>query len=282
MWSRLERSWMLIKASGEVVLENKRLLVLPALSALASLIVIATFAVPIVAAYGTDTDVQSVETERLFYAWIFLLYVVLYFVAIFFNTALVSVALARLEGREAGLRDGLSRAVSRLGVILGYAVIAATVGVVLRAIEERVGWVGRIVVGLIGVAWTLATFLVVPILAAENVGPMRAVRDSAELLKRTWGENIAGNVGMAFVFGIFYVLIVLAAVAGVAGAMNFELTGVAIAVAVVAVAAGIVLATAQAALQGVYAAALYRYARDGATSPGFDAGTFASAFRPKN
>ena len=81
-----------------------------------------------------------------------------YFVAIFFNTALVGAAMIRMDGGNPTLRDGLAIARSRVGRIFGYAVIAATVGLLLQALEQRVGWVGRFVIKLIGVTWTLATF----------------------------------------------------------------------------------------------------------------------------
>ncbi len=73
---------------------------------------------------------------------------------------------------------------------------------VLRAISERSGLLGRLVVGLVGLAWNLATFLVVPVLVVEDVGPIEAIRQSAAYLKRTWGEQIVGNLGMGLVFGL--------------------------------------------------------------------------------
>ena len=73
---------------------------------------------------------------------------------------------------------------------------------VLRAISERAGFVGKIVVGLLGFAWNVATYLVVPVLAVENVGPIEAVKRSASYLRKTWGEQIVGNLGMGSVFGL--------------------------------------------------------------------------------
>ena len=81
-------------------------------------------------------------------------------------------------------------ATSKMGTIAGYALIAATVGMILRAIQERVGFIGRIIVGLLGVGWTVATYLVVPVLVTRDVGPIDAVKESAGWLKKTWGENV--------------------------------------------------------------------------------------------
>jgi hypothetical protein len=107
--------------------------------------------------------------------------------------------------------NGFSIANSKFVVIFCYAIIAATVGIILRIVQERVGFIGSIITGLIGVAWTLATSMVVPVLVPQhNIGPIEAVQESAALLKKTWGENIIGNVGIGFAFGVIGLFIALA------------------------------------------------------------------------
>ncbi len=276
--NKLSRSWQLAKSSAAVVADNKQLLVLPVISGIAGALVIATFVIPIVSSGVLDAEA---DRQTIAYVWMFLLYVALYFVGIFFNTALVSIVLERLDGRQASLRDGLRIAFSRIGAIAGYAVIAATVGVLLRAIEERVGLIGRLVTAVIGTAWSVATFLVAPILAVEKVGAVQAVRDSATLLKQTWGENIAGNVGIAFVFGLGYLLLIVATIVAVVALANLDFATLAIAVAIAACFVGVGLAVGQAALQGVYSALLYRYAHSGEVPVGFDRGALDNAFRRK-
>src|SRR5690606_18457675 len=132
-----------------------------------------------------------------------------YFVIFFFNTALVGAAMIRLDGGDPTVSDGLRIARGKWATILGYAAIAATVGMLLRALEQRAGVVGRIVSGLIGAAWAVAPDLTVPVLGARDVGPIEAVKESASLLKATWGENIIGNGGIGLVFTIANVVLVL-------------------------------------------------------------------------
>lgn len=282
MAGRLARSLELAKASWSVVRADKELLLLPVLSVAATLLVVASFVGPAFVLGWLPTDEAGSEPGAVGYAWMFAFYVVTYFVTIFFNTALVGAAMIRLDGGDPTLADGLRIAWQRIGRIAGYACIAATVGMVLRAIEERVGWLGRIVISLIGIAWTLATFLVVPVLVARDVGPIDAVKESARMLRETWGENIAGNLGLGLVFLLAFVALFAIAGGLVYVGLVLELPVVVIGTVALAIVAFVLLATLQATLQGVYAAALYRYASGtGGAAPGFSADLMAQAFRTK-
>lgn len=282
MFERFSRSWDLMKASGAVLAADKELLLLPVMSGLAALLVVASFMVPALMDGWLQAAAEAQDPAQAagIYLWAFAFYVVLYFVGFFFNAALVSAALERLRGGDPTLGSALAGAWARVGTLFGYALIAATVGLILRAIEERVGWVGRIVVGLLGVAWTLATFLVVPVLVAEGTGPLEAVKRSASLLGKTWGENLIGNAGIGLGFVLLYVLAALASAVLIGAAA--QLGGTAVLVAVVACVAGFVLLiTAQAALSAIYCAALYRYAADGQAPAAFGGPRLAQAFQPK-
>ncbi|MFS8085119.1 MAG: DUF6159 family protein [Acidobacteriota bacterium] len=172
--------------------------------------------------------------------------------------------------REAGDRDRNSR----------YAFIAATVGMILRAIQERVGFVGKIVVGLLGVGWTVATYLVVPVLVTRDVGPVEAVKESATLLKRTWGENVIGQAGLGFAFGLIQFAVVLPGIALVAAAAFTHSVPLIVAAVVVLVSAVLLTFLIHGALSGIYAAALYRFATDRQGTQGFSAEALQLAFRP--
>ena len=177
--------------------------------------------------------------------------------------------------------DGLRIATRKVLPILGYAAIAATVGLLLRSAQERAGLLGRIVIGFVGVAWTVASFLVVPVLVSRDLGPIDAVKESAALLKKTWGENLIGQGGVGLVFGLLYaVLVALAVVVIVAAGMTGSgvLIGSAIAVMIFAF---LLVALIQAALSGIYSAALFRYAMGQESPAGFDTQTLQAAFRLK-
>lgn len=279
MFDRLSRSFALVKASAAVLRQDTHLLVFPLISGLASLAVVLCFALPMFGLHAFD---GMGDKHAMVYSVGFLFYVVQYFVIFYFNVALVGATMMRLDGGAPTVKDGLRIANERLGAILGYAVIAATVGVILRAIQERFGFVGRIVVGMLGVGWSVATFMVVPVLVVRNKGPIDSIKDSAALLKQTWGENVIGQVGMS----VFFTLLLIAMVIGGAGLLALAAySGSAVLMVLVVVALVVLLLGSflvQAALSGIYSAALYRYAANGEAGLGFDNSALQAAFAQKN
>jgi hypothetical protein len=278
MFDRLKRSFRLAGASAQVLRQDNHLMLFPVISAVALLLVVAAFALPL---FGLDS-IDGIGKGGL-YSAAFLFYVVQYFVIFYFNAALVGAAMIRLDGGSPTLGDGLRIANSRFGAILGYAVISATVGVILRAIQERVGFIGRLIAGLLGAGWAVATFLVVPVIVTSDRGATGAISESTALLKRTWGENVAGQVGMSAAFGMLY----FAIVAGVALlALLLATTGAApalfLVLAVAAVLAFLGCMLVHATLTGIYSAVLYRYAAGGSDAPGFDRSVLESAFHRKS
>lgn len=284
MAGKFARSWGLMKASAAVLRSDKTLLAFPLLSGVCSLVVAASFLIPVALAVIAGGHLDGEQARRwspLTYLVLFAFYLVQYFVIVFFNTALAGCALRHLRGEPTRLSDGLALARSRWASILGYALIAATVGLFLRALQERLGLLGRLVAGFLGLAWTVATFLVAPVLASQSVGPVDAVRRSVDLLKRTWGENLIGNAGLGAAFGLVTFAAVLLGALLIGGAAALHSLPVLVAAIVVVVVALVLLSLVQASLQGIYAAALYRYAEDGAAGAGFEPALLESAFRPK-
>jgi hypothetical protein len=283
MFERFSRSWQLVKASASVLSQDKELLVFPMVSAVATFVVGAAFVLPMIgmgAFDGLDRAAQG-EGDVLLYVWAFLFYVAQYFVIFFFNAALVGAAMIRLQGGDPTVADGFRIAFGRIGALLGYALIAATVGMLLRMIQERAGMVGKFVSGLIGVAWTVASFLVVPILVTREVGPIDAVKESAQLLRRTWGENLIGQGGIGLVFGVIQVLLVVIGVVVMIGAVSTESVPVMVVAGIAVVGAIVLVALVQTALAGIYSAALYRHASGEGSNTGFEPGLLQSAFAPK-
>ena len=280
MFARMRNSWALIKASAAVLRADKELIVFPIVSAIGVLIVTASFALPMLMAGFFDALFDG-QAQVLGFVVGFLFYIVQYFVIIFANSALVGAAMIRLRGGDPTVGDGVRIAMRHIGPILGYALVSATVGMILRWLSERGKLVGKIVSSIAGMAWNLATYLVVPVLVIEDVGPLEAVKRSATLLKKTWGEQIVGNFGIGAIFGLlFFVLILLAVPVFVLVAMT-ESIALIVLVGLVFVLVLVFLGLINSTLNGIYIAAVYRYAAEGEASGFFSEEMVRGAFRPK-
>ncbi|MGD8625096.1 MAG: DUF6159 family protein [Anaerolineae bacterium] len=280
MFQRISNSWELVKASARVLQADKELMIFPIISAISVLIVTLTFALPSILAGLVDSVIDG-EARVLGTAVAFLFYLVQYFVIFFFNSALVGAAMIRLRGGDPTVGDGFRIAGRHIGSLLGYAFMAATVGMILRWLSERAGTLGRIVISLVGLVWNVATYLVVPVLVVEGVDPITGLKRSVELLKQTWGEQIAGNLSIGLVFGLLTFLIILAGVPLVILAVNAESLALIIAVIVIMVLALTFVALVNSTLSGIYVAAVYQYATTGETGGYFRRELVENAFRQK-
>jgi hypothetical protein len=257
MAGRFARSWNIFKASAAVLRKDRRLLIFPLISTVAAILAAAGCGI----AYAWRPGFEP-------YVLGFIYYFLIYTVIVFFNTALVAVAVSHLDGGTATPSDGLRFARSKIRVIIGYASIAATVGIVLRFLEDRLGTIGQVIVGLADIAWNVATFLVVPVLVYRDIGPVDAVKESARLLKDTWGENIIANGGMGLIFIVLYIPLGLLAILATSSLILYNAgagytTGqwaVDISLALMAWLPLLLIVALHGALQGIYSAALYRYA----------------------
>ena len=285
---RISRSWDLVCQSFAVLWSDKELMFFPVLSgiscAIVTFLLLATGAVIFAPTLGNLAALfprgnpQAIVRSPEAMAAIFTLYLVNYFVIIFFNVALVGVANSRLTGGNWTFDQGLQLAWQRKWVILQWAFIAATVGMVLRALSERAGFIGRIVVGMIGVAWNLACYFVVPVLAFEDLSPGSALYRSAELFKSTWGEKVVGG----FSLGMIFFLLMLPGFAIWVGAIQFwGSTGVLIGGVFMGV-YFLLLSVTSSAVQGIFNAALYRYACDQVVPPGFSKELFQNAWTERS
>jgi hypothetical protein len=280
MFEKIRNSWGLIKASAGVLRADKELIVFPIVSAIGVLIVTASFALPMLLAGFFDSLLEG-QGRVLGYVVAFLFYVVQYTVIIFANSALVGAAMIRLEGGDPTVGDGLRIAGKHIVSILGYALLSATVGMVLRWISERGKTVGRIVFSIVGLAWNLATYLAVPVLVVEGVGPLEAVKRSASLLKKTWGEQIAGNFSMGLVFGLVTFGVILLSIPVFVLVASTESVALIALTAVVLVLLLVFIGLINSTLSGIYIAAVYRYAAEGDAGGFFSEEMVEGAFRQK-
>lgn len=266
-------SWEIAKRSWAVLRADKTLAWFPVLSALGSLAVIAVLG-GLFAVAGIDDSATGTSLQPIGWVLIVVAYLALAMVQTYFLAGLVAGADQRLRGQDSTLKGALEIANSRLHRLVPWAIVTATVTMILQAIEERFGLVGTIVARLVGLAWNLVTFLVVPILVLEDLGVGDALKRSKDLFKKTWGENVIGQFGLGFV-GFLLALpgiafIAIGAAVGTAGL--FVLGGVGV---VLLIASAVIVS----ALSGIYRTALYHYAANGEVPGEFSGIDFGAAFR---
>jgi len=178
------KSFLLVKQSALVLKSEREILLFPLLSSLATVIVAFSIFLPAHLLLGGQATKAPVS-----YIILFLFYLVNYFVITFFTTGLVTCTYMKLNGQDPTFADGIANAKKHIGKIFIWALISATVGMFLRLIAERSGIFGRIVLSFIGMAWSLLTYFIVPILAYENLGVVDSIKESGSLFKKNMGRE---------------------------------------------------------------------------------------------
>lgn len=246
------RSWELMKLSFGVIRKDKEILLFPLISGIVMVTIMLSF---ILGIFFTGLFVTSSVLMIVFF---FLLYVILYFVGIYFNTAVIGCAMIRLQGGDPTLKDGFRIANENIKSIFAWAIVAATVGLILRALSEKMDVLGKIIMSIIGFAWTMATFFVIPVMIYEKLSVGKAIKRSAYVFKDTWGETFISQFGFGLIFFLLGILGIIPIALGFMAGGIFMWVGL-----IVAFAYFIVLFCLSTAAQGVLVAALYRYATTG-------------------
>jgi len=255
---RIAAGWHLAKLSLRVVRRDGSLSALVVLGGIASGAVGLSFLIPAAVAHDID---ENWLAAILAVVGVYLATVV----GTYFAVALAAASADVLDGRDATVRRGLSVASRNVGAILGWALVLTTVNLVIQALRERAGFLGNLVLGAVAVAWGLATFLVVPLIALEGLGPLDALRRSGTLFREKWGEQLVGTASIGLLFALLG--IVPAFVLGFLGLASGS-TVVAVILIVAAVLVVVAASVLGSAARSVFSVALYRYAAGlGATGP---------------
>jgi Family of unknown function (DUF6159) len=269
---RIARGFRLARVALDVLASDRRLLALPMLSAFCALIALVATAT---LARRVHTGPEAVQVI----APVWIAAYAISFLTIFFNVALVHVVAARWRGEPARLRDGIAAARRRVAAIAGWAVLTTTVGLLLQLVERLTLGISQIVLGLVAdVAWSVASFFVVPVLVVERRGPVRALRRSGQIVRERWAEGIGGVTPIALatlivvlpLLGLVFIGLVLF-VTGLAAPGLLAMTGGAVAIVAVCIVSG--------AVSQIFTLAVFQHATGGAYYDGFPA---ADLERPRD
>jgi hypothetical protein len=297
MAGRWSRGWAMARESFAILRRYPRLVIFPVISGAALLVVFGAIALSLLPQLGSLHDMTHGVWDKLgtdgsgniwFYVCAYIVIYVLTVIGVFFNVALVQCALRCHAGQEPSVRDGLAAATARFPQILGWALVATTVGIALNAIEsflrDKLGFLGSLVGGLFEFGWAVVTYFVVPVLVTERVGPIAAVRRSSAILRSKWGESLAGAARFGLVGLVFYLQAALLFFIGLAIFLSYGAAAMA-GLGPLLMALGIVYAVATSvvlqALSTIFQAGVYLYATTGTVPPTLDRDLVEGAFRPK-
>src|SRR5579884_1839542 len=269
--STIRRSYAIFVESLRVLAKDKEILIFPFLSGMVTIVAFVTM----VFAGATTGVLQHLGGKQnpLVYVVLFAWYFVSWFIVLFFNVAVIACASIRLKGGDPTIADGFRASMQHIGRIAMWALISATVGIILRVIAERAKLIGRIIAGLLGAAWSIATYFIVPVMIFEQRSIGDSVKQSTNLIKKTWGESLVAAGGI----GVFIMLLAVAGLALPLIALFFSTAAALVALGVMVV-YWIGLSIISAALSGIFRTALYLYATEGRTPQGFTADYVQHAF----
>ncbi|MEM2138794.1 MAG: DUF6159 family protein, partial [Candidatus Woesearchaeota archaeon] len=193
---------------------DKEILAFPLLASFFSILFFLTMAVPFLL-----TDIMREQLQGygdfLIYVLVFIFYLGTSFIATFFNVAVVYCAKKRFEGKDPTFTEGLKEAFKRIHLIFLWSLVSATVGLILRILEDAVRrskqndlakMFFNLIIGLIGTAWSIVSIFVIPAIVFDNVGPFQAIKNSVHAIKKTWGESLIRHYGLGFAEMIFVLL----------------------------------------------------------------------------
>jgi hypothetical protein len=270
---RIKRGWGLTKKSWALLREHPSLIRFPLYGAVATTLMAIVFLGP--GLYLWDDD-QLAGAIPLIVIGVY----VLSFVGFYFSVGLAACADMIFRGEQATVSDGLAVSRSRISQISGWAAVSAAISLVMGVLENQGGTLGTIAARLVGMAWSLITFLAVPVIAIEGTGPLETIKRSGALFRERWGQQITGNIAIG---AAVFLLGVLPAAALIVGGIALWASASFLGALLVVIGA-LVLAIAlliSRALSGIFGVALYRYALDGEVVSGFTQEDMESAVRVK-
>lgn len=276
------RSLQLVKESFEVLKKDKEMMLFPLISGSLILSLLLFFIVPLIQEGANAIPVHA-------YPIVFVYYIVSYFIAIFFNTGLMTCAYIRLNGGNPRFKDGFENAEKHIGKIFMWAVLSATIGIILRILGNISKDLGKTLGSVFDIAWSLLAFFVVPVMIFENMSVPDSIKKSAYLSKRTWGENIVAQASMGLVFLILSAVGTVLGIIGIFALIPIAVTATTSAAfslffsvfALVAVYL-VVLLIINSSLDGIFATALYIYATTGRVPLPYNPEIIKNAFRSEN
>ncbi|MEM3373959.1 MAG: DUF6159 family protein [Candidatus Woesearchaeota archaeon] len=223
MFETFSRSWEITKKSFSVIKSDKEILAFPLLASFFSVLFFLAMAIPFLLTDILRDQLQGYG-DFLIYVLVFIFYLGTSFIATFFNVSVVYCAKKRFEGKDPSFMEGLKEAFKRIHLIFLWSIVSATVGLILRILEDSVRrskqsdlakMFFNLIIGLLGAAWSVVSIFVVPAIVFDNVGPFQALKNSVHAIKKTWGESLIRHYGLGLAEFVFVLLGLLILIPGI-------------------------------------------------------------------
>ena len=256
--TRLKMGLVLTKDSLLVIRHHPKLMLFPVLSGVAGLIFLTLF-------LGITFGLMQISPEGGVLLGLLVVYLVLTFVSTFFTAALVHQTREVFDGKPVSIREGMNAAWGVKGPIFVWSLIAATVGVIINSLENSDSSAARILGTLFGLAWTILTFFIVPVIVFERPTVGEMFKRSGGLFKDTWGETPISLVAINI---IGFIVVIPFALLGIAFIFTEATAAIILGIAIILFGMLLSFLLSQ-TLQGVVKTSLYVYATEGKTPDEF-------------
>jgi len=276
MTGRISRGWRLFKATFGILKAEKSLVLFPVISAVLSLIVLGVFIFPALTIFnstGADIDTWGATQWAMWVAFLFVFYFITYLITIFFKSAVISNATEVMNGNDPTIGQGISVPASHIGKLAVWALIQATIGLILSMIRSRDNLIATLLSSILAAAWELVTFFVIPVLIFEKQGVPGSIKESWNLFKKTWGETVVSGFSFIILYIPAFILFFLAMGTFMIGMGSVTIAAFGLAL-MVFVATGVLAST----LHGILVALLYNYAKTGEIPDMIDHDLIENAF----
>ncbi len=265
---KFKASRIVVKESWAVLKQDKEIMLFPIISSIFTtiifLILAAVFYFLIIG--GNLESLDSATGNVIFYVGLLIYYLIIFFIINFFQAGLFIIVQARFTGGNLSFKDGINGAKKFAGKIFIWSLINATVGVVLRVIADKAKIVGQIISAVLGAAWQILTYFSLPSLIIGNTTIKGSFKESAAIIRKTWGETLIVNFGVGLFFGL---MIMAVFVIGLIIVILIPSIYVAIPIGVIIVAGIIILSIISTTLGSIFKLALYNYAKNGVVPQAF-------------
>lgn len=280
---KFKASKMIVSESWNILKQDKELAWFPVMSFIVSLITLLVFAavvffVVLSGNINSVMDFSSSGGEAWGYIILFVYYTLIFFVTNYFLAAMYIIINGRFKGQNLSISDGLGGANKILGKIFVWSLISATVGVILRIISDKSKIIGKIVSALLGAAWSIMTYFSLPSLVIGGSSIKDSFRDSASIIRKTWGEAIIINFGVGL---FFFLLTVVALLISLIIVIISPTTIVVISVGVLFLLYIIAITIISSTLGSIFKLALYEYGKNGTIPTGFTPELITGAIKKK-